>query len=104
MTQPAWTPVVADGAVYITYPVASDLPARNLYSGDSDGTFGMNVMNLPRHGNHSAPRNWPPSLPLPGRVNVGFFDGHAESVKLDRLWQLYWHADYVPPAKRPGLP
>jgi hypothetical protein len=32
-----------------------------------------------------------------------FFDGHAEQVKLERLWQLYWHKDYVPPAKRPGL-
>jgi hypothetical protein len=31
-------------------------------------------------------------------------DGHGELVKLDRLWQLYWHKDYQPPARRPGLP
>ena len=31
-------------------------------------------------------------------------DGHAQAVKLDNLWQLYWHKDYQPPAKRPGLP
>jgi hypothetical protein len=37
-------------------------------------------------------------------VNVAFFDGHGELVKLDRLWQLYWHVDYQPPAKRPGRP
>ena len=27
-----------------------------------------------------------------------------KKVKLDDLWQLIWHANYVPPAKRPGLP
>ena len=32
-----------------------------------------------------------------------FVDGHAETVKLERLWQLYWHRNYVPPQKRPGL-
>ena len=41
---------------------------------------------------------------LASAVNVAFFDGHGELVKLDRLWQLYWHKDYQPPAKRPGLP
>jgi hypothetical protein len=34
---------------------------------------------------------------------MGFFDGHVEQVALDRLWQLYWHKDYVAPAKRPGI-
>src|SRR5438552_15997104 len=34
-------------------------------------------------------------------VNVVFSDGHAELVKLPRLWQLTWHRDYVPPAKPP---
>jgi len=24
-------------------------------------------------------------------------------VRLERLWQLEWHRDYQPPAKRPGL-
>jgi len=41
---------------------------------------------------------------LPGAINVSFWDGHVEQVKLEGLWQLYWHRDYVPPAKRPGLP
>jgi hypothetical protein len=35
---------------------------------------------------------------------VGFFDGHVELVPLERLWSLYWHKDYQPPAKRPGRP
>jgi prepilin-type processing-associated H-X9-DG protein len=50
------------------------------------------------------PTNWPADKPLPGAVNVSFFDGHGELMKLDRLWQLYWHKDWQPPAKRPGLP
>jgi hypothetical protein len=41
---------------------------------------------------------------LPGAENIAFYDGHAQSVKLDNLWQLYWSADWQPPAKRPGLP
>ena len=38
-----------------------------------------------------------------GEINVSFYDGHVEQVKLERLWQLSWHKDYEPPAKRPGL-
>ena len=52
----------------------------------------------------AVPTYWPPNKPLPGAVNVSFFDGHAQPVKLDGLWQLYWHRDYQPPATRPGLP
>jgi prepilin-type processing-associated H-X9-DG protein len=66
----------------------------------------MLVFVTPRHGSrpNPVPTQWPQTLPLPGAVNVSFFDGHGELVKLDRLWQLYWHPDYQPPAKRPGLP
>jgi hypothetical protein len=28
-------------------------------------------------------------------------DGHVELVKLERLWQYYWHMDWAPPATRP---
>jgi hypothetical protein len=34
---------------------------------------------------------------------VALFDCHVEQVPLEKLWQLYWHKDYEPPAKRPGL-
>jgi len=27
-----------------------------------------------------------------------FYDGHAEAVKLERLWQLSCHRDYLAPA------
>jgi len=61
---------------------------------------------FPRHGRrpNAIPTKWPASASLPGAINVFFFDGHVQPVPLERLWQLYWHKDYQPPAKRPGLP
>jgi hypothetical protein len=66
----------------------------------------MTYFLVPRHG--SRPNRLPAYSPtkrlLPGAENVAFFDGHAAQMKLDNLWQLYWSADWPPPAKRPGLP
>jgi prepilin-type processing-associated H-X9-DG protein len=49
------------------------------------------------------PRRFNPQNKLPGAINMSFYDGHVEQVKLDRLWSLDWHKDYVAPLKRPGL-
>ena len=67
--------------------------------------YTMQGVAIPRHGNRPSPvpATWPVSEPLPGAVNVVFFDGHVATVKLDALWQLYWHVDYQPPDRRPGL-
>jgi prepilin-type N-terminal cleavage/methylation domain-containing protein/prepilin-type processing-associated H-X9-DG protein len=103
-------PVLADGAYSVGHPNPTDLPARDLYTGYIGAEVigygpGMGPMCIPRHGKRPkpVPRDWPQSLPLPGAINVGFLDGHAERVKLDGLWQLYWNPGYVPPDKRPGL-
>jgi len=111
---PALTPMFADGIIDTAWPEAIDPPAANLYLGglaswnpNPEADYPqMGIMTIPRHGSRPAwlPRKWPRSQPLPGAVNVSFFDGHEQSVKLDGLWQLYWHRDYIPPAKRPGLP
>jgi prepilin-type N-terminal cleavage/methylation domain-containing protein/prepilin-type processing-associated H-X9-DG protein len=105
VTQPTQTPLLADGICDTAYPRVSDMPATNLYSGDG-AIILMKAFNIPRHGNRpgTVPRDWPTSSQLPGAVNVAFFDGHVQPVKLDGLWQLYWHVGYVPPPKRPGLP
>jgi prepilin-type N-terminal cleavage/methylation domain-containing protein/prepilin-type processing-associated H-X9-DG protein len=102
--QPALTPLLADGIFDVAFPQPTDMPATNLYSGDAS-IFSMKTMNIPRHGKRPrpVPRNWPRSAPLPGAVNVAFFDGHGQALVLDGLWQMYWQTDYVPPAKRPGL-
>jgi len=106
VTRPGETPLFADGVWFFVTPHASDWPAADLYTGWNavhPGT--MSVMTIPRHGSRplGVSHNWPASSPLPGAINVGFFDGHAQAIKLDLLWQLYWHVGYVPPAKRPGL-
>jgi len=112
VTDPSRTPVFADG-VFRWWgnggrlgPRATDPPAMNLVSGALPGPpWGMGAFNLPRHGSRpfTVSTNHPPNRKLPGAVNVSFFDGHVEQVKLDRLWQLNWHRGYVPPTKRPGL-
>ena len=106
--QPASTPFLADGVDYYAVPLASDVPATDLVptTAFGGGTGWMNNFVIPRHGSRPSrvPTNWPRDKPLPGAVNVCFFDGHAQLVKLDDLWQLCWHKDYKPPPKRPGLP
>lgn len=104
MAQPARIPVVADAIWWQTSPAADELPPTDLVRGNDDQ--GMGRVTLPRHGSRPSvvPTQWPTSQPLPGAVNVTCADGHGEAVKLDRLWQLCWHADYRAPAKRPGLP
>jgi hypothetical protein len=34
---------------------------------------------------------------------VGFVDGRVAPVPIEQLWDFYWHKDYKPPTKRPGL-
>lgn len=107
--RPSGTPVLADGVVPATNPHAGSVPATDLFNGSTEVGVTENTMTviiIPRHGRRPSPvpTHWPVSQPLPGAVNVGFFDGHAELVRLEHLWQLYWHKDYVPPVKRPGLP
>jgi len=111
ISQPALTPVVADGITYLTLPFPGDYPSPNLFYGvnrtDNGGDSSeMQTMCIPRHGKRpsQAPTYWPVTKPLPGAINVSFFDGHAELVPLERLWQLQWYRQWQAPAKRPGLP
>ena len=106
---PGLTPVTADSVWAFTYPRADHLPATDLWEGtlanDPGPQIGMQYLTIPRHGRRpfSVPRTWPAGQRLPGAINVAFFDGHVTLVPLERLWQLCWHKDYEPPAKRPGL-
>ncbi len=91
----------ASGPYFPSRPRATDRPAGNLVTGGS----GMGAFTIPRHG--SVPSNiapgYPPGSNLPGAVNIAFYDGHVENVQLGKLWNLSWHRDYRPPAKRPDL-
>jgi prepilin-type processing-associated H-X9-DG protein len=106
--RPSETPVFADGVyVWAIWPRATDLPASNLQTGQQPKGYvpGMSMLTIPRHGKRQnpAPRDHPASAALPGAINISFFDGHVEAVKLERLWNLQWHRDYNPLVKRPAL-
>ena len=102
------TPLFVDAVWPDTWPHATDQPSTDLFNGAQFiGSTYMCRVTIARHGSRApteAPRSWPLNKPMPGAVEVSFTDGHVETVKLENLWQLYWHLDYVPPPKRPGLP
>ena len=103
--QPVTTPVLGDSFWVDAWPKADNKPSFNGYYGWNDG--GMGRYCVARHSagpSDQSKQTKPAGGPYRGAVNVVFSDGHAELVKLPRLWQLTWHRDYVPPAKRPGLP
>jgi prepilin-type N-terminal cleavage/methylation domain-containing protein len=110
--KPCSTPVATEAVNdWIAFPHAQDWPATDLVNGFKlptvlgDNNNDMQYQCIPRHGRRPrpVPSNWPASQPLPGAIQLSFFDGHAERVKLDDLWQLYWHVGYQAPLKRPGL-
>jgi prepilin-type N-terminal cleavage/methylation domain-containing protein len=98
------TPVFMD-SVWLNFdPIESDQPARNLYTGDGGSKEGMQRVTVARHGTSgpkSAPQNMLPGQKLPGSIVMSFVDGHAEPVKIETLWNLYWHVDWQIPAVRP---
>jgi prepilin-type N-terminal cleavage/methylation domain-containing protein len=108
ISQSALTPLLGDGVINWGAAFPTDLPPQNLYTADFPRAYAADISTwcIPRHGNrpYPVPRYWPRTQPLPGAINVVFYDGHDELVKLDRLWQLYWTKDWIPPARRPGLP
>jgi prepilin-type N-terminal cleavage/methylation domain-containing protein len=102
--KPTLTPVFMD-SVWINFdPLETDQPARNLYTGDNGQKEGMPRVTVARHGSGAAgaaPRSVLPGQKLTGSIAIGFTDGHAELIKLESLWSLYWHVDWQPPAVRP---
>jgi prepilin-type N-terminal cleavage/methylation domain-containing protein len=99
---PSLTPIFADSIWVDTWPLALDSPSGDLAQGGNGS--GMQRLTIARHGSaspKSAPRIVPAGSVLPGAIVLEFADAHAESVRLEKLWTLYWHKGYVPPATRP---
>jgi prepilin-type N-terminal cleavage/methylation domain-containing protein/prepilin-type processing-associated H-X9-DG protein len=103
--KPSQTPVFCDAMWVDFWPLETDPPSTDLYNGLSDlNQSGMGRCTIARHGARnaaSAPQDFDTSQQLPGSINIGFADGHVELVKLENLWQLYWHLNWQPPAARP---
>jgi prepilin-type N-terminal cleavage/methylation domain-containing protein/prepilin-type processing-associated H-X9-DG protein len=101
--QPTRTPVFCDSLWVDGWPLETDRPSPNLYSG-TFGETGLSRHAISRHGNvvpSKAPQNFDISRILPGAINVGMADGHVELVKLESLWQCSWHRDWISPVTRP---
>ncbi|HSY44064.1 MAG TPA: hypothetical protein VK811_09130, partial [Candidatus Acidoferrum sp.] len=108
------TPMFCDGAWLNLDPLNNDAPASNFYQPVTDsqlsGEEGMQRICMARHGSASAgsaPQSVPPPVPpnslLPGRIDMTFADGHAESVMTQNLWTFYWHLNWTPPNPNPPL-
>lgn len=103
------TPIFGDGVWPDGWPETNDLCNTHnlqtgLYTDTTGGPAGMDRYFIARHGPHRP--NVPPAnanllQPLPGGVQVVFFDGHVESVPLDNLWGLYWHLNWPAGLPRP---
>jgi prepilin-type N-terminal cleavage/methylation domain-containing protein/prepilin-type processing-associated H-X9-DG protein len=104
--QPSQTPVFLDENWVDIWPLETDRPCPNLYTGatfyQSDNLMGR--ATIARHGGippGKAPRNVPPGSKMPGAINIGMADGHAQLVKLENLWNYTWHVGWQSPNPRP---
>jgi len=104
--KPSQTPVFFDENWVDTWPEEVDQPSTNLYAGLPIGPS-VNLIGrctIARHGARSAanaPRSISHGQKMPGAINMGMTDGHAGIVKLEELWNYYWHLDWQPPGARP---
>lgn len=104
--KPTLTPVFFDENWVDVWPWETDMPYNNLYTGQplDVSPNQMGRCTIARHGGRSAsraPREFDPSEPMPGAITMGMADGHTELVRLEDLWNHYWHRDWHPPTSRP---
>ncbi len=105
--RPIRTPFIVEAAFWYLSPSPYDLPATDMFEGTINGSFaigGMSTACLPRHGNSPlvTPRNQPANSYLPGAVSIGFFDCHAETKKIETIWDIEWYSGWQTLPKRPG--
>lgn len=118
VVHPTETPMFCDGVwpdlwahndfKYVDRANTSLSPFANLYSPLVSPPNTAGAQSAPicrvliaRHGSAvpgSAPRNLvvTSTVNIPGAINIGFVDGHAEGVKLNDLWQLCWSKYSIP--------
>lgn len=99
---PVETPVFMDAMWPDTWPNPTSPPFPNLLTGYSATAMGR--LSIARHGSQalgSGLAHVDTTQPLPGAINMSFYDGHVSLIRLEQLWTQYWYVDYQPPATRP---
>ena len=104
--QPTTTPLFSDSIWTDGWPLETEGPAQDLYNGCtvSANNNHMGRVTIARHGGAgpgSAPRNITSSSGLSGEINMVFYDCHASLEKLNDLWTLNWHKNWIVPAPIP---
>jgi prepilin-type processing-associated H-X9-DG protein len=97
------TPVFFDSIWILAEPLESDQPANNLYTGTWLNTT-MQCCTIWHHGGRTVSSSYlffAQTQTLPGAINMGLADGHAELVPLRNLWNYYWHYNWKPSATPP---
>jgi prepilin-type N-terminal cleavage/methylation domain-containing protein/prepilin-type processing-associated H-X9-DG protein len=84
-------PVFADGVWRHIFPLPTDTPGADLENPGPDDMAHHPLRKIVINRHNKA-------------VNVSFFDGHAETVPLSKLWSLRWSKDWVIPASPPAIP
>jgi prepilin-type processing-associated H-X9-DG protein len=103
------TPVFADATWLQVWPRTNDWAGDLFFGGgypEAQSTT-ISCVTIGRHGSKppvsargSLPRGGP--LPRIWGVNVVFYDGHSERIRLPDLWTLTWNRAWVP-GKQPGV-
>jgi len=93
VTQPALTPFFMDAIWPDTWPVATELPASDLYLGNVNSALGR--ICIARHPLQKNARSTN-ARPLPGAIQMSYVDGHSAKLPLQQLKTVYWHKGYVP--------
>ena len=95
--QAVLTPMFMDSVWINLDPKEQDPPPNSLYD-PGISNDGMPRVCIARHDSTaSGALGHSPGQPLPGSIELGFVDGHAENIKLERLWLLYWHLNWQLP-------
>jgi prepilin-type N-terminal cleavage/methylation domain-containing protein len=99
----AQTPLFFDSIWVMAWPMENNKPAVDLYSGSAINTT-MQCCTIWRHGGRTVSSSYPffaQTQTLPGAINMGLADGHAELVPLRNLWNYFWHYNWKPSATPP---
>lgn len=93
--KPSDTPLFSDGMWVDAWVTSGSAPTKNQMTGTDNG--GLGRITIDRHGNRS-PATSVASYPLPGKINIGFADGHCSLKRLNDVYQLYWNKGWqIPP-------